>query len=523
MNDSSYSMNSHSYLTGGQESAQLPAGLTAIAIGDSMGTDKYNSGAYNSNYNSKNNLYNNDSKNNISGDLDDIQDNEQKSEENPEELTKKKLRPTLSLEPVGMPGESDSEGQKSEPERVKRENMTRLDTEAQVLGDTMTELNKKESSACLCFGWRSRKTQYPPRRRKVRKSGPFIDNSNRNKKPSISLKKVDDSDNIETTKLKGTISLTLEDADSRVEPIEHGADIITIDADEDDIQATSVKIVKDEHLGGSMDDFGENPQKLRINHLCPMGKEIGRGATGQVIKALHMPMCDIYALKTTNFGQQNLMEAEMKMQFWIKENIPNSPQLLRFHECFLLDSSGELMIVMDLMDLGSLADYMITYSDKRFNLEQIRHICRETVLGMHALHQCTKPLCHRDIKPHNILITTNGYVKLADYGLVIQLKDKNQIIKDVQGTQKYFSPERHEASYGLKSDIWAFGITVYEIVTGNIISDTELDYFAIQSGKSNIPSLDPNKYDKDLCDFVSHCLELKPEYRYDTTQLLNQP
>ena len=77
--------------------------------------------------------------------------------------------------------------------------------------------------------------------------------------------------------------------------------------------------------------------------------------------------------------------------------------------------------------------------------------------------------CHRDIKPGNILLSSEGQIKLADYGLTVQLSHPNEIITDVKGTVKYFSPEMHEGQYGLMSDVWAFGLTLYELAMGDWI------------------------------------------------------
>merc|ERR1719471_1762297 len=166
---------------------------------------------------------------------------------------------------------------------------------------------------------------------------------------------------------------------------------------------------------------------------------------------MHMPMCRVYALKTTQPSggkdHNSLVENEMKLFFWIKENLPNCPQLVKYHECFILEDSKQFAIVMDLADLGSLKDYM-EYGNY-FNTEQLRHITRETCLGLQALHGCRpKPLFHRDIKPDNILLSSSSSVLLADYGLVFQLETPESLISEVQGTQKYMSPECHQGQYG---------------------------------------------------------------------------
>jgi len=199
------------------------------------------------------------------------------------------------------------------------------------------------------------------------------------------------------------------------------------------------------------------------------------------------------------------------------------PQLLRFHECFILDDTGELVIVMDLMDIGSCWDFMNPdLANQRFSFEQVRHIAHECVLGLQALHKSQQPICHRDIKPHNILLSSKGEVKISDYGLCTLLNHPSDQLDDPSGTKKYFSPERHEGHYGLKSDIWSLGITIYEIATGELVDDAQLSSFALTAGR-NIPQLSTLRYPEPMCDFVRVCLQIDPDERWSTDQLMDHP
>jgi len=271
-----------------------------------------------------------------------------------------------------------------------------------------------------------------------------------------------------------------------------------------------------------IEDYENNPTSLRIEHLVSMSGFMGRGATGVVVRALHMPMCKLYALKQTNFRQRELLHAEMAIQARIKRTIPHVDQLLRFHECFILDDTGELVIVMDLMDLGSCYDYMNPENlGRTFTLDQVRHIAHQSVLGLQALHNATNPICHRDIKPHNILLSSDGGVKIADYGLCTELSHRSDQLNDPSGTKKYFSPERHECHYGLKSDIWSLGITIFELATNKLIPDEQLSAWKVQEGQ--IPVLSRFEHNELLCDFVNCCLKMNQDERWDATMLLDHP
>merc|ERR1719505_154324 len=102
-------------------------------------------------------------------------------------------------------------------------------------------------------------------------------------------------------------------------------------------------------------------------------------------------------------------------------------------------NSNKISLVLDYMDLGSLYDHFIS-TGKCCTENQVKHIARETLLGLQQLHNFEIPMLHRDIKPQNILIDSRGSVRVADYGLIYCTTKKNQQCTDTSGTSKYFSP-----------------------------------------------------------------------------------
>lgn len=132
-------------------------------------------------------------------------------------------------------------------------------------------------------------------------------------------------------------------------------------------------------------------------------------------------------------------------------------------------------------------------------------------------------ITHRDIKPENILLTNEGEVKVADFGLARIAADKNSAaltqVGVTMGTPLYMSPEQVEGkAVGPASDLYSLGVTLYEMLTGRppFVGDSALA-IAVQHLKTSAPSLvsHPNlKTAPKICAIVDKLLEKEPENRY---------
>lgn len=95
------------------------------------------------------------------------------------------------------------------------------------------------------------------------------------------------------------------------------------------------------------------------------------------------------------------------------------------------------------------------------------HVLIGIAEGICYLHN--KNIIHRDIKPENILVTDNAVVKIADFGLAIQKKGPAVVTKSISGSPSYLAPEViTEKKYSEASDIYSFGVTAYELLSGRL-------------------------------------------------------
>ncbi|XP_057898569.1 serine/threonine-protein kinase PAK 3-like [Melospiza georgiana] len=196
-----------------------------------------------------------------------------------------------------------------------------------------------------------------------------------------------------------------------------------------------------------------------------------------------------------------------------------SPSVVNYLDSYLLGE--ELWLVMEYMDGGALSDVI----RKTFLSEDhIAAISRECLQGLDFLH--SNNVIHRDVKSDNILLRTDGSVKLTDFGLSTQLNSEQSRPCLVAGTPWWMAPEVATGQpYGPKVDIWSFGIVGIEML------EKEPPYWDQSHAsarrliaKVGTPKLQhPKLLSPLLRDFLSCCLQRDEEERWSAKELLQHP
>jgi len=133
--------------------------------------------------------------------------------------------------------------------------------------------------------------------------------------------------------------------------------------------------------------------------------------------------------------------------------------IVDFFNSYCVDDR-QLWVVMEYMDGGCLTDILEQFEDIKLDESQIALCCRETLKALSYIHSLHR--IHRDIKSDNLLLDTNGHVKLADFGYAAQLTQKQQKRNTVVGTPYWMAPELIRGhDYGTKVDIWSLGIMLF--------------------------------------------------------------
>ncbi len=185
------------------------------------------------------------------------------------------------------------------------------------------------------------------------------------------------------------------------------------------------------------------------------------------------------------------------------------------------EDNGIYYIVMELIQGITLKDY-ITRKGK-LSVREATSIAIQVSLGLEAAHR--SDIVHRDVKPQNIIISTDGKVKLSDFGIA-RAASSNTISSNVMGSVHYSSPEQVRGGYSdAKSDIYSLGITMYEMVTGKVPFDGDTTVaIAIKHLQEEMES--PRMFVPDLPysleQIIFKCTQKSVERRYeDMTALIN--
>ncbi len=177
------------------------------------------------------------------------------------------------------------------------------------------------------------------------------------------------------------------------------------------------------------------------------------------------------------------------------------------------EDRGLYYIVMELVEGITLKAY-ITRKGK-LSVKESTSIAIQVSLGLEAAHN--RGIVHRDVKPQNIIISTDGKVKLSDFGIA-KATNSNTITANVMGSVHYSSPEQvRGGASDARSDIYSLGITMYEMVTGRVPfdGDTTVSIAIKHLQEEMVP---PSRYTPDLPysleQIILKCTQKNPERRY---------
>ncbi|XP_062824979.1 mitogen-activated protein kinase kinase kinase kinase 3 isoform X4 [Anolis carolinensis] len=252
-------------------------------------------------------------------------------------------------------------------------------------------------------------------------------------------------------------------------------------------------------------------------------QRIGSGTYGDVYKARNVNSSELAAIKVIKLEPGEDFAVVQQEIIMMKDC--KHPNIVAYFGSYL--RRDKLWICMEFCGGGSLQD--IYHVTGPLSEMQIAYVSRETLQGLYYLH--SKGKMHRDIKGANILLTDNGHVKLADFGVAAQITATIAKRKSFIGTPYWMAPEvaavERKGGYNQLCDLWAVGITAIELAE---LQPPMFDLHPMRAlflmTKSNFqpPKLkDKMKWSNSFHHFVKMALTKNPKKRPTAEKLLQHP
>ena len=210
-------------------------------------------------------------------------------------------------------------------------------------------------------------------------------------------------------------------------------------------------------------------------------KLLGQGACGKVyLVSLKTNPEKYYAMKALNKKYLEIKEEKNERDILIKLK---SPFVTNIRAAF--QDEGHLYLVLEYASGKDLFTLLGNQTNHALDLDSARFYMAELVLALEALHK--QNIVHRDLKLENILIDSEGHIKLTDFGMSKLLGDKGKA-KTFCGTLNYMAPEIiFQEKYDKAVDWWSFGCVMFGILEG---------YFPFDIRKENIKKIRENSFAK---------------------------
>nr|XP_055054728.1 calcium/calmodulin-dependent protein kinase (CaM kinase) II beta 1 isoform X10 [Misgurnus anguillicaudatus] len=253
-------------------------------------------------------------------------------------------------------------------------------------------------------------------------------------------------------------------------------------------------------------------------------EELGKGAFSVVRRCVKLSTGQEYAAKIINTKKLSArdhqkLEREARICRLLKH-----PNIVRLHDS--ISEEGFHYLLFDLVTGGELFEDIV--AREYYSEADASHCIHQILDSVHHIHQ--HDIVHRDLKPENLLLASkckNAAVKLADFGLAIEVQGDQQAWFGFAGTPGYLSPEvlRKEA-YGKPVDIWACGVILYILLVGYPPfwdEDQHKLYQQIKAGAYDFPSPEWDTVTPEAKNLINQMLTINPTKRITAQEALKHP
>uniref|UniRef100_A0A803XNF6 calcium/calmodulin-dependent protein kinase n=1 Tax=Meleagris gallopavo TaxID=9103 RepID=A0A803XNF6_MELGA len=262
----------------------------------------------------------------------------------------------------------------------------------------------------------------------------------------------------------------------------------------------------------------------RLSAVCTRFDLLSRGAFSVVRRCVKKSSSQEYAAKIINTKKLSArdhqkLEREARICRLLKH-----PNIVRLHDS--ISEEGFHYLVFDLVTGGELFEDIV--AREYYSEADASHCIHQILESVNHIHQ--HDIVHRDLKPENLLLASKckgAAVKLADFGLAIEVQGEQQAWFGFAGTPGYLSPEvLRKDPYGKPVDIWACGVILYILLVGYPPfwdEDQHKLYQQIKAGAYDFPSPEWDTVTPEAKNLINQMLTINPAKRITADQALKHP
>jgi len=249
-------------------------------------------------------------------------------------------------------------------------------------------------------------------------------------------------------------------------------------------------------------------------------EKLGQGGMGVVFKAKDTKLNRFVALKF--LSRELTAHPEFKQRFMQEAQAASATEHQNICAIYEIDetAAGQIFIGMALYEGETVKDRI---QRGPLPLKEALDILKQLTRGLSQAHR--RAIIHRDIKPANIMVTTEGVIKILDFGLA-KLSGISDLTKgwQIMGTASYMSPEQAQGEdVDQRSDLWSVGMVFYQMLTGRLpFKGDHADVYihSLLHEQPIPPSVFRDDIPEEAEDIILKCLQKSPQDRYDSAEEL---
>lgn len=259
-----------------------------------------------------------------------------------------------------------------------------------------------------------------------------------------------------------------------------------------------------------------------------VGEKLGEGAYGTVKEGIDETSMRIVAIKIVDLRRLRKVRGGVEgieREVAVQKKLKRHANLIELVDVVRDAAKSKMYIILEMANGCSVQELAEAAPGGRVPESQVANLVFQTLTGLQTMHG--RGIVHRDIKPANLMLTSAGGLKISDFGVAEFLDGfkSDDSVSRTSGSPAFQAPEiaKGEQDYsGMKVDVWALGVTVFYLVTGDIPFKGD-NLIALFDSISTGSYVTPDMLQPDCVDVLSHMLEVDWRKRWSVDELLKHP